>query len=158
MTGLPDELPLVVRLLLPLPLLLVVLLPLLEVFGVVVSWLSRVWAICRLRAATTKFMASATQYSFLVNCESRSGLAAAGPYRLGGGVLMIGGVSTFDNSWQSSRLEQLLPVVFAAQSGVLGLDRPFRLELTDEALQEQQRLIAAQQTLRQRLAQLAGTD
>ena len=46
---------------------------------------------------------------------------------LGGGVLMIGGASTFDNSWQSSRLEQLLPVVFAAQSGVLGLDRPFRL-------------------------------
>ena len=42
----------------------------------------------RLRAATTKFMASATQYSFLVNCESRSGLAAAGPYRLGGDVLM----------------------------------------------------------------------
>ena len=30
--------------------------------------------------------------------------------------------------------------------------------LTDEALQEQQRLIAAQQTLRDRLAQLAGTD
>jgi len=31
-------------------------------------------------------------------------------------------------------------------------------DLTDEALQEQQRLIAAQQTLRDRLAQLAGTD
>lgn len=32
--------------------------------------------------ATTTFMSSATQYSFLVNCESRSGLAASGPYRL----------------------------------------------------------------------------
>ncbi len=42
----------------------------------------------RLRSATTKFMASATQYSFLVNCESRSGLAAAGPYRLGHDLLM----------------------------------------------------------------------
>ena len=31
-------------------------------------------------------------------------------------------------------------------------------DLTDEALEEQQRLIAAQQGLRQRLAQLAGTD
>jgi hypothetical protein len=30
--------------------------------------------------------------------------------------------------------------------------------LTDEALEEQQRLIGAQQDLRQRLAQLAGTD
>ena len=33
-----------------------------------------------------------------------------------------------------------------------------KLDLTDEALAEQQRLIAAQQTLRDRLAQLAGTD
>ena len=31
-------------------------------------------------------------------------------------------------------------------------------DFTDEALEEQQRLIAAQQTLRERLAQLAGTD
>ena len=31
-------------------------------------------------------------------------------------------------------------------------------DLTDEALAEQQRLIAAQQGLRERLAQLAGTD
>ena len=31
-------------------------------------------------------------------------------------------------------------------------------DLTDEALQEQQRLIAARRTLRERLAQLAGTD
>ncbi len=54
---------------------------------------------------------------------------------LGGGVLMIGGAGTFDSSWQSSRLEQLLPVVFAANTGVQGLDRPFRLQLTDEALQ-----------------------
>src|SRR5258706_1829660 len=54
---------------------------------------------------------------------------------LGGGVLMIGGPATFDSSWQNSRLEQLLPVVFSSQSGVQGLDRPFRLQLTEEALQ-----------------------
>ena len=46
---------------------------------------------------------------------------------------MIGGPATFDASWQSSRLEQLLPVVFAPDSGVQGLDRPFRMELTGEA-------------------------
>jgi DNA primase len=34
----------------------------------------------------------------------------------------------------------------------------FERDLTDEAWQEQQRLIAAQQTLRERLAQLAGTE
>lgn len=55
---------------------------------------------------------------------------------LGGGVLMIGGPATFDFSWQGSRLEQLLPVVFAPNSGVQGLDRPFRMELTEDALQD----------------------
>jgi len=54
---------------------------------------------------------------------------------LGGGVLMIGGPGTFDSSWQGSRLEQLLPVVFSPGTGVQGLDRPFHLQLTDEALQ-----------------------
>ncbi|HSU56814.1 MAG TPA: vWA domain-containing protein [Candidatus Dormibacteraeota bacterium] len=54
---------------------------------------------------------------------------------LGGGILMIGGPSTFDTSWQRSKLEQLLPVVFAANTGVQGLDRPFRIQPTDDALQ-----------------------
>jgi uncharacterized membrane protein len=54
---------------------------------------------------------------------------------LGGGVLMIGGPATFDSSWQGSRLEQLLPVVFSSGGGVQGLDRPFHLQLTDDALQ-----------------------
>lgn len=54
---------------------------------------------------------------------------------LGGGLLMIGGPATFDNSWQQSRLEQLLPVTFSGQPGVQGLDRPFRIQLTEEALQ-----------------------
>ncbi|HMJ65894.1 MAG TPA: hypothetical protein VK615_11140, partial [Candidatus Binatia bacterium] len=54
---------------------------------------------------------------------------------LGGGVLMLGGALTFDASWQGSRLEQLLPVVFASSQGVLGLDRPFRMRLTEDALQ-----------------------
>lgn len=53
---------------------------------------------------------------------------------LGGGVLMIGGEATFDASWHGSRLEQLLPVVFAANSGVSGLDRPFQIQLTEEAM------------------------
>jgi len=53
---------------------------------------------------------------------------------LGGGVLLIGGASTFDGSWQGSRLEQLLPVTFDPSPGVAGLDRPFHLRLTDEAL------------------------
>lgn len=55
---------------------------------------------------------------------------------LGGGVLMIGGPATFDNSWQHSRLEQLLPVTFSAQPGVQGLEHPFRIQLTEEALQQ----------------------
>ncbi len=54
---------------------------------------------------------------------------------LGGGVLMIGGPETFDSSWRDSRLEKLLPVIFSENGGVQGLDRPFQLELTDEALQ-----------------------
>lgn len=41
-----------------------------------------------LRHATAKFMAVGTQYNFLVHCESRTGLAASGPYSLGGGLLM----------------------------------------------------------------------
>jgi hypothetical protein len=51
---------------------------------------------------------------------------------LGGGVLMIGGQSTFDESWRGSRLEQLLPVTLDS-AGVVGLDRAFHLRLTDEA-------------------------
>ncbi len=41
-----------------------------------------------LRHAAAKFMAAATQYSFLVHCESRMGLSASGPYRMGGSKLM----------------------------------------------------------------------
>lgn len=42
----------------------------------------------RLRSAVSKFLAMATQYNFLVHCESRSGLGAAGPYRLGGQTIL----------------------------------------------------------------------
>jgi uncharacterized membrane protein len=73
---------------------------------------------------------------------------------LGGGVLMIGGPATFDSSWQSSRLEQLLPVVFSANRGVQGLDRPFRLELTEEALQHPVFQIADGRAMREAWAQL----
>jgi hypothetical protein len=41
-----------------------------------------------LRSAAVKFVAAATQFNFLVHCESRSGLAAAGPYQLGGTRLL----------------------------------------------------------------------
>ena len=53
---------------------------------------------------------------------------------LGGGVLLIGGSSTFDGSWRSSRLEALLPVTFDSDPGIEGLDRPFHLQLTESAL------------------------
>jgi uncharacterized membrane protein len=73
---------------------------------------------------------------------------------LGGGVLMIGGPATFDGSWQNTRLEQLLPVVFSPNRGVLGLDRPFRLELTDEALQHPVFQVADNRVMREVWAQL----
>lgn len=55
---------------------------------------------------------------------------------LGGGVLLLGGESTFDSSWRGSRLEQLLPVTFDYGATVSGLDQPFRLVLTDEAARD----------------------
>lgn len=73
---------------------------------------------------------------------------------LGGGVLLIGGSATFDSSWQNSRLEQLLPVTFAASAGVQGLDRPFRAQLTEEALQNPIFQIADRGQLRETWAQL----
>ena len=53
----------------------------------------------------------------------------------GGGVLMIGGAKTFDASWKRSRLEQLLPVRFATLPGRARNSRPFRLRITDSALE-----------------------
>jgi uncharacterized membrane protein len=73
---------------------------------------------------------------------------------LGGGILMIGGASTFDTSWQNTRLEQLLPVVFAGSQGVQGLDRQFRLQLTDEAAQHPVFQIADNRPMREVWAQL----
>ena len=73
---------------------------------------------------------------------------------MGGGVLMIGGQGTFDTSWQSSRLEQLLPVTFSGNVGVQGLDRPFRIELTEDALQHQVFQVADNQRTREAWAQL----
>ena len=73
---------------------------------------------------------------------------------LGGGVLMIGGPTTFDGSWQSSRLEQLLPVVFSSNRGVQGLDRPFRLQLTEDAIQHPVFQIADGRAMQEAWAQL----
>lgn len=73
---------------------------------------------------------------------------------LGGGVLLIGGPATFDSSWQGSRLEQLLPVVFSSAYGVQGLDRPFRMQLTEEALQHPVFQIADNRQAREVWAQL----
>src|SRR5579883_394172 len=53
---------------------------------------------------------------------------------LGGGILMIGGASTFDRAWQNTRLEQLLPVLLAADSRPVRTNA-FRPQLTAEALQ-----------------------
>ena len=73
---------------------------------------------------------------------------------LGGGVLMIGGVATFNSAWQGSRLEQLMPVTFSAARGVLGLDRPFRLRPTPEALQHPLFQVANDRTARDAWSQL----
>jgi hypothetical protein len=54
----------------------------------------------------------------------------------GGGVLMIGGRGTFDASLRGSRLEELLPVRFEDDRGVRGLDQPFQIKLTEEALSD----------------------
>jgi uncharacterized membrane protein len=51
---------------------------------------------------------------------------------LGGGLLLVGGASTFDGSWRGSRLEELLPVVFDPSPAARSV-APFRLELTDAA-------------------------
>ncbi len=73
---------------------------------------------------------------------------------LGGGVLMVGGAGTFDSSWQHSRLENLLPVVFSGNAGVQGFDRPFRVQLTDEALQSPVFQIGDNKPVRELWAQL----
>lgn len=41
-----------------------------------------------LRRAASKFLATATQYSFLAHCESRLGIQGAGPYSLGEDLLL----------------------------------------------------------------------
>jgi len=53
---------------------------------------------------------------------------------LGGGVLLIGGSETFDNSWQGTTLEKLLPVTIDTNPGLTDVDQPFHMQLTDEAL------------------------
>ena len=73
---------------------------------------------------------------------------------LGGGVLLLGGPETFDSSWQGSKLEQLLPVSFDSTQGITGLDRPFHMQVTDEALQNPAFQIADQQANRAAWAQL----
>jgi uncharacterized membrane protein len=52
----------------------------------------------------------------------------------GGGVLLIGGAETFDNSWEGTTLEKLLPVTIDTNPGLTDVDQPFHLHLTDEAL------------------------
>jgi hypothetical protein len=51
---------------------------------------------------------------------------------LGGGVLLLGGPETFAPEWSGSRLEELLPIRFEGERGVVGVDAPFRLELTEQ--------------------------
>jgi uncharacterized membrane protein len=53
---------------------------------------------------------------------------------MGGGLLLLGGPQTFDDSWQGTTLEKLLPVTFDSNPGLTDEDEPFHLKLTDEAL------------------------
>jgi DNA primase len=60
-----------------------------------------------------------------------------------------------------SDLAAAVEIIAAAEEVEQALGRAterLKRDLTDEALEEQQRLIAAQHGLRQRLASLAGTD
>jgi uncharacterized membrane protein len=73
---------------------------------------------------------------------------------LGGGVLVIGGVTTFDPAWQGSRLEQVLPVTFPAARSALWPDRPFRVSLTEAALEHPVFQVADNRPAREVWAQL----
>lgn len=53
----------------------------------------------------------------------------------GGGVLMIGGPETFDAAWRSSPLEPLLPVKLDSPSSPAYATMPFRVQLTNDALE-----------------------
>jgi uncharacterized membrane protein len=72
----------------------------------------------------------------------------------GGGLLMIGGPATFHAAWLGSRLEQVLPVTFSAQPGVLGLDRPFHFRPTEDALQHPLFQLASDRSAREIWAQM----
>ncbi len=54
--------------------------------------------------------------------------------QLGGGILMIGGPSTFDASWRNSRLEQILPVRVSSNPEGASPYHPFQIQLTPQAL------------------------
>ncbi len=53
---------------------------------------------------------------------------------MGGGLLLLGGAQTFDDSWQGTPLEKLLPVTMDSNPGLTDVDEPFHLKLTDDAL------------------------
>lgn len=53
---------------------------------------------------------------------------------LGGGLLLFGGAQTFDDSWQGTALEKLLPVTVDSNPGLTDVDEPFHMKLTDDAL------------------------
>lgn len=73
---------------------------------------------------------------------------------LGGGVLLIGGPATFDSSWKNSRLEQLLPVTFSSEDALADPERPFHLQLTQEALENPVFQIAEDRSSAEAWAQL----
>lgn len=68
---------------------------------------------------------------------------------LGGGLLILGGSQTFDSSWQKTTLEKVLPITIANDQGVRGLDRPFRFQVTEEALRQPAFQITEDMTARQ---------
>ena len=65
----------------------------------------------KLRQAAAKFLATATQYNFMANCECRLGQQGAGPYAMGGDLLMhirdFTNMATGSFSWLDGVAEQV---------------------------------------------------
>jgi hypothetical protein len=86
-----------------------------------------------LRAAYGKFNAIATQYNFLIHCESRSGLHSSGPYRMGGRRLMH--VRDFYNLSDSTLpwMDEIAPEIPFNNLSLVVITEGVSIEITDWA-------------------------